>query len=481
MSGDASSRIEVDVAIIGAGTAGLTARRGALQHEKSVLMIESGPYGTTCARVGCMPSKLLIAAADAAEATRQADAFGVKTTLEVDGRRVLARVRAERDRFVRGVLDSVERIPDDQKLRGHARFLSDTVLDVDGVRVEAKAVVIATGSSTWVPAQVRNAGERVLTSDTIFDLETLPESVAVFGSGVIGIELGQALHRLGVRTVLLDPGPGLNFLTDPDVRASAFEVLGRELALYTNARIEDVEPVEGGVRVRWVDENGGPHEETFERVLAAAGRRPNVAGLGLENTSIVLDDKGLPRFDPRTMQIGELPIFIAGDVTNERPLLHEAADEGRIAGGNAATFPNVRATIRRAGLTIVFSDPQMAVVGESWQALEHTGVGVGQVDFGRQGRARVMGKNAGLMRVYGSRECGLLEGAEMIAPGGEHMAHLLAWAVQERLSVNRLLGMPVYHPVLEEGMRTALQSLAKALKVNDLPCSGDSLRNGPGV
>lgn len=477
-----SKVIKVDVAVIGAGTAGITARRGALSQGKSVVLIESGPYGTTCARVGCMPSKLLIAAANAAHAASNSEVFGVRSTVEVDGTAVLERVRRERDRFVGGVLRSMERIPEEEKLVGHARFVENTVLDVDGTRVEAGAVVIATGSSTWLPPQIAHLGERMLTSDSVFEMETLPKSIAVFGSGVIGLELGQALHRLGVRTVVLDPAAGLNFLSDPVVRQSAREVLSNEFPLFLNATIHSVENGEdGGVRIKWTSEEGEDFDETFEKVLGATGRRPNLSGLGLENTTAELDARGVPVFDPRTMQIGDLPVFIAGDVNNDRPLLHEAADEGRIAGVNAANFPEVRAMARHAELMVVFTDPPVAVVGRPWSQLDPSHAESGQVDFARQGRARVMAKNAGVLRVYGTKACGFIVGAEMIAPGAEHMAHLLAWAVQERMTVRRSLEMPFYHPVVEEGLRSALRGLASALKMSEMPCSGDSLRDGPGV
>lgn len=473
--------INVDVAIIGAGSAGLTARRGALKQGKSVLLIESGPYGTTCARVGCMPSKLLISAAEAAHTTEHSAIFGLETTLKIDGKAVLARVRRERDRFTGGVIKSVEEMPAEQKLRGHARFVENTVLDVDGTRVEAKAVIIATGSSTWLPPQIASLTHSLVTSDTIFEMEDLPKSIAVFGSGVIGLELGQALHRLGVRTVLLDPMDGLNFLSDPVVRESAISVLSTELPLYLNATIHSVEEMADGVRVKWTSKDGQNFDETFEKVLGAAGRRPNLQNLGLENTTIPLDKKGIPVFDPRTMQIGDLPIFIAGDVNNDKPLLHEAADEGDIAGTNAGTFPIVRAMTRRTELTVVFTDPQIAVVGTPYSRLQENNWDAGQVDFASQGRARVMAKNAGVMRVYGTRRCGFIAGAEMIAPRAENMAHLLAWAVQQRMTVAQSLEMPFYHPVLEEGLRTALRDLAKELKLHELPCDGDNLRDGPGA
>ena len=201
-----------DVAVIGAGTAGLTARRGAVKQGADVVMIESGPYGTMCARVGCMPSKLLVAAADVAHEVAGADRFGIRVPggLHVDGSAVLERVRRERDRFVGFVVESTEAIVEDQRLRGHARMVGPTTLEVgDHTRVEAKAVVIASGSRPQIPSSLEHLADDVLVNDDVFELKDLPESLAVVGTGLVGLELGQAMHRLGVRTSFFSHSDGL--------------------------------------------------------------------------------------------------------------------------------------------------------------------------------------------------------------------------------------------------------------------------------
>jgi dihydrolipoamide dehydrogenase len=140
-------------------------------------------------------------------------------------------------------------------------------------------------------------------------------------------------------------------------------------------------------------------------------------------------------------------------------LLHEAADEGRIAGENAARFPDVRAGLRRAGLAIVFTDPQIAVIGGGLRAAREAAGGfvTGAVSFEDQGRARVMQRNRGRLHVYAEVGSGLLLGAEMIGPDAEHLAHLIAWARQLDLTIAEMLALPFYHPVVEEGLRTALR------------------------
>jgi dihydrolipoamide dehydrogenase len=471
----------VDVAVIGAGTAGLSARREVERAGKSAVMIEDGPYGTTCARVGCMPSKLLIAAADLAHEVGNAEQFGVRPgKLEIDGRAVLERVRRERDRFVGFVLDSVDDLADDEKIRGRARFVAPTVLVVDGhTRVMADAVVIATGSRPHIPPSIAKAGDRVFTTDHIFEMEDLPGSAAIVGTGIIGLEIGQALKRLGVRTAFFSKSDRLAQATDPVVKTVVREVLSRELALHLDVEVA-AEKTDDGCRVRWRAADGAEHEEIFDIVVAAAGRVPNLDDIGLENCNLELGERGIPVFDHRTMQCGRSPIFIAGDVTAERPLLHEASDEGHIAGSNAARFPEVRARMRRVPLSVTFTDPQIAIAGDAHRDLDHDAIEVGEVRYEDQGRARVMGKNAGIVRLYGERETGLLVGAEMFGPRVENTAHLLAWAIQGSLSVGRALDMPFYHPVVEEGIRTALRDLCGKLKVHGMPRPHD-LECGPGT
>jgi dihydrolipoamide dehydrogenase len=457
--------VRTDVAVIGAGTAGLNARREAEAAGASTLLIEDGPYGTTCARVGCMPSKLLIAAADAAHQVAGAGRFGIELAgpARVDGAAVLARVRRERDYFTGFVVEASEALPEVQRLRGRARFLEPGLLDVGGhTRVEARAVVVATGSRPVVPDSLAPLGPEVLTNDSIFELTELPESVAVVGTGVIALELGQALARLGVRTAIFGRSQTVGPATDPAIQESVRAVLGAELDLRLGARLE-VRPEAGGVRVAWQAGDGRRGEERFARVLSAAGRKPRLADLELEKSGVALDPRGVPWFDPTTMQCGDAPVFLAGDANGNRPLLHEAADEGRIAGSNAARFPEVRPGRRRTPLAIVFTRPEIALVGRCYAELDLDAVEIGEVFYEEQGRARVMGENAGLVRVYARRQCGTLVGAEMFGPRVEHTAHLLAWAVQQELGVDDALACPFYHPVVEEGIQTALRDLASQL------------------
>ena len=164
------------------------------------------------------------------------------------------------------------------------------------------------------------------------------------------------------------------------------------------------------------------------------------------------------------MQCGNSSIFIAGDVNNDLPILHEAADEGKIAGDNAARFPDIKSGLRRSPVTVVFCDPQIAIVGESWSELEgKENVVTGKVSFEGQGRSRIILKNKGLMHVYADQNSGLFLGSEFIGPHAEHLAHLMSWAHQQNMTIQQMLEMPFYHPVIEEGLRTALRDAESKL------------------
>lgn len=463
----------VNVAIIGGGTAGLGAYRAAKAHTDNVVMIEGGPYGTTCARVGCMPSKLLIAAAESVHHIEKAPGFGVHPQGDVliNGKEVMARIKSERDRFVGFVLEGVDEIPAEDKISGYAKFIDNNTLLVDGhTKITAERIVIATGSRPAYPAVWNELGDRLIINDDVFDWDDLPRSVAVFGPGVIGLELGQALHRLGVEIKVFGLGGQVGPLTDPEVMAYANTAFQEEFYLDADVKVDSMKRVGDNIEIVFVNHQG--EQETFvvDYVLAATGRRANVDKLDIDKTSMTLDERGVPTADHYTLQTSVEHIFVAGDASNQMPLLHEAADQGRIAGDNAGRFPDIRAGLRRSAISAVFSDPQIAMVGESFKQLSQRLTDcncfvTGTVSFEGQGRSRVMLRNKGLLNVYGEQGTGRFLGAEMMGPNAEHLAHLLAWAHQNKMTVSEMLDMPFYHPVIEEGVRTALRDLNAKLHI----------------
>jgi dihydrolipoamide dehydrogenase len=448
--------MKVDTVIVGAGSAGLSALREVRRYTDDFLLINDGHWGTTCAAVGCMPSKALIEAANAYHRRHAFDAFGIRgaDSLRADIPSVLARVRKMRDGFVKGP-QSVPGKLGQKAITGRARLLGPGRLQVNGDEIEARAIILAPGSRPVVPGPWADFGDSILTTDSLFEQADLPRRIAVIGMGAIGVEIAQALARLGLEVAGFDAVDGLAGIDDVEVLAAFRPLIAAEMALHLGAPAK-LEQAGDAIRV-----TGAGGSVTVDAVLAAVGRRPNIDDLGLETLGVTLDDKGMPEIDPATLRIGALPVFLAGDANGFRPLLHEAADEGHIAGRMAAPDASGKGSCRRTPLSIVFSSPQVARVGPPPSQLGDRNIVSAAADFTDQPRARMAQTAAGLLRVHAERDSGRLLGAEMCVPSAEHLAHLLALAVERGMTVADMLAMPFYHPVLEEGLRSALRDLAK--------------------
>lgn len=438
-----------DVAVIGAGTAGLAAWRAATAAGKDALLIERGPGGTTCARVGCMPSKALLAAGRAAHSAHEADEFGVRVgPVEIDGVAVMERVRRMRDIMTQAIFDGMDDIPMDARIEGEARFTGPATLAVGDTTVEAGAVVIAVGADPIVPGAFSDVADRVRTHLDIWELETLPKSVAVLGAGPVGIGIAQGLARVGVAVTLFDPGEMIGGLTDPQANEAAVTALGQEMTFRLGEKPKG-EPVEGGVRL--VGE-GEPVEA--ELVLAAAGRPPNLSALDLEHAGLPLDKDGMPRFDPRTKRVGDSRVWIAGDANEWRGVVHEAGHAGDVAGrgaAGAAGDPRVLTNV-----AMVFTEPGLAMVGTGFDELPD-GARIGTAEV-TGGRAQLDRREGGVVRLYADAD-GRLIGGTIVSHGVEHLAHTLMLAVSQRMTVEAFAELPWYHPCYEEHLQAAARDL----------------------
>ncbi|MDJ0739663.1 MAG: dihydrolipoyl dehydrogenase [Gammaproteobacteria bacterium] len=448
---------EVDVAIIGSGSAGLYAMSKVRPSGKSVVLINGGELGTTCARVGCMPSKAVIQVAEDFHRRGVFKRFGLEgeEALSLDVSEALGYVQDLRDMFVERVIsNSTDKMPEGMFIDGYARFVEPHVLEMeDGQRIRAGSVIIATGSRPIVPAAWQPFRDRIITTDEFFELEDLPDSIAIVGLGVIGLELGQSLHRLGCNVVGVDMQDTIGGLTDPAAIKAAIDIIGKEFPLWLGDAADISEGSDGRLKV-----SAGEHSIEVDRVFASIGRTPNVDKLGLDAIDAPIGDDGVPVYNPNTMQVGDLPVFLAGDVTGERPLLHEAGDEGRIAGHNASS-DTVTAFRRKTPLGITFCDPNIVQVGQAFSSLDADTTAVGEVQMAPVGRALIMAKNKGVIRVYADKTSGRMLGAEMVCAKAENLGHLLAWSIQQGLTVGDLLQMPFYHPVIEEALQAALYDL----------------------
>ncbi len=446
----------LDIAIIGAGTAGLSAREEVAEVTENYRVFDPGPYGTTCARNACMPSKALLQSAHDFHRRHVFGDLGILggEALTVDTARVLAETRRLRDMMVEGVVDSMGAWRDTHLVAHRARFQGNGDLQAGDTCYRPRATIIATGSTPVIPNGWRDRfGDRLLTSDDIFELDDLPRRVAVVGLGAVGLELGQALARLGVTVTGFDPTPSIGGLDHPELQAQLRENLSHEMDLVID-KAEPVETQDQNIRMCW---NEG--ETEVDALLVAMGRAPNLGDLGLTSLGITLDDDGRPAMDDDRLDLPGSQIYFAGDVARGPAILHEASDEGRIAGyfavrGEEAVFR------RRAPLQLVFCDPQIALTGESWDSLQHrkAEIAVGEASFDTSGRTRLQRGTGGGLRIYADKATARILGAAILSPAAEHLAHLLDHAIDRGDDLKTLLRMPAYHPTHEEVLRRALRA-----------------------
>ncbi len=466
---------KVDVAVIGAGTAGQNAFRQASKTTKNIVIINDGFWTTTCATVGCMPSKLLIAAAGRAHEAQHSEQFGIHADVKIDGKQVMARVQAERDHFTDGIKKQVNSWPEDTKISGRAHINEHGLIEVNDEIIEADKIIIATGSSPFIPdGWADKLGKTLLTSDTVFELTDLPHSMAVVGAGAVGLELAQAFTRLGVAVTLFNKASRVGGLKDDNINQKAIECLGHELTMQLDSEIEDVGTQANDTQgadafINYKNSAGKSQQWQGNYVIVATGRRNNIKQLGIENVGVTLDDKNRPKnLNKNTGQIGDLEIYIVGDANANIPLLHVASDEG-FSAGSAVCVNNTDAYIRAPAipLSIVFCEPQIANVGMSLPEIEQSErqYVIGNASFDNQGRSRIMGVNCGLLHIYGCKETDKILGASMIGPDAEYIAHILAVAITNDLCVKSLLDSPIYHPTIVEGLRTALRDVQEKMSI----------------
>lgn len=458
---------KVDLAILGAGTAGLAAFKEASKVCKNIILIDPGPIGTTCARIGCMPSKTFIQAANYFFERKFYSERGIhgadKITIKIP--QLMKHVRKLREHFTSGIIDYTNSLGE-RFIQKPAFIDEPNTIKIANQKIIAKNIIIATGAHSLLPEQFSGFTDQILTSDNFFEQDNFESQMAVIGAGLIGLELGQALQRIGIKIEMFHAHQTLSKLSDPAINEYAIKLFQQEYSLHLNQRVNIIKNKD---HFKIINEN-----KVFKvnQILASLGRKPNLQHIDFKKLGIEVDEAGVPLFDPRTMQVKGTSIFIAGDLTKERQLLHEAADEGFIAGYNATH--NLQYFERRTPLSIIFTDPNIAIIGQRYSELkEKQDFHVGEVCFENQGRSLIMSKNKGLLHIYADPNNGLILGAEMIAPAGEHMAHLLAWAIQRKMTVMDMLQMPFYHPAIEEGLRTALRKLAKKLKKSDMATHRD--------
>jgi len=447
---DLSLKIKADVAVVGAGSGGLSVAAGAAQMGAKVVLVEKHKMGGDCLNTGCVPSKALLAAGHAAETVRSSGVFGVNGhEPDVD----FAKVHEHVHGVIAGIApnDSVERFESlgVRVIRGAARFESRNQLKAAGYQIDAKRIVIATGSSAALPPIPGLDEVGVLTNETIFDLDTRPEHLIIIGGGPIGAEMAQAHRRLGSRVTLLET---FSFLAKDDREASA--VVRRRLVeegadIREGVRIARVEPRGNGVAV--VLDDGNEQELTVEgtHLLVAAGRKPNVDGLDLDAAGVTYTRKGID-VDAR-LRTSNKRIFAIGDVAGGYQFTHMAAYHAGIVIRNALF--RIPAKVRYQAVPwVTYTVPELAHVGMNEQQardVEGEVVRVLSWPFEDNDRARAEQATEGFIKVVVGRK-GRIRGASIVGKSAGEL--ILPWvlAIDRGLKIGAMASIIAPYPTLGE-------------------------------
>lgn len=444
-------RKQHDLVVVGAGSGGFAAARTARDLDADVALVDHGPLGGLCILRGCMPSKTLIASSDAIHDMREAAELGIHAgSISIDFPHIMRRKRELIKGFADYRIEGIEKFP---LYEGRARFVSPRELQVgDDLVLEADRFIIATGSVVAPASAVHGLQEAgYIDSDGALELTELPKSLIVLGGGYIGCELGQFFSRMGVKTSIVLRSPHLLSGEDHDIGEALTQYyIDEGIDVHTRTQVVRVSK-RGGKKIVHVVREGVEAELEADELLYCLGRVPNVAGLGCENIGVECHPiTGIPTDE--TMRSTNPNVYAIGDVAAKHMLVHVAIYEGEVAARNALTGADEKAVYDLVKTHTVFSDPQVAVVGETERALQAKGVAYvkGTYDFAEHGKAMCLNKTKGFVKMMASADDGKIVGAAILGAHGSDLIHEVIVAMYYGATVKQFMTIPHLHPTLAE-------------------------------
>lgn len=461
---------DFDFVVIGGGSAGFAAAIRAVERGASVVMVNAGTIGGTCVNVGCVPSKTLIRAAEARHGAVAHSFDGIeRRPLTVDW----PAVRGGKNDLVAALRtaryeDVLAAYPEISFVSARATLAEGGRVELDnGASIRGGRLIVATGSSPWVPPIPGLAEAGFLDSTALLDIEALPASLAVLGAGPVGLELAQAYARLGVEVTVLARSRVLSDL-DPEVGADVARHLVEEgLVLREQVRVERVVRGAGNRDLHVTGEDGTSVIHRVEAILVATGRRANTAGLGLEALGVELGAKGEIRVDA-SQRTTTPDVFAAGDVTGGPMHVYVAAQAGKVA-VDAALGDEARLDLSVLP-EVVFTDPAVATVGLTELDARGRGhaVRTSTLPLEHIPRALAARDTRGFIKLVVDGVTGRVLGAHIVAPEAGEMIMEPALAIRFGLTTDDLTS--THHPYLTHAEGIKLAALALDKDVAKLSC-----------
>ena len=458
--GESVSTDRFDWVVIGSGPGGYVAAIRAAQLGQRVAIVEEDRPGGVCLNWGCIPSKALLTGAELVENVRShGETFGLRTGgLELDYSKAVDHSRKTADRLCKGVQGLLKK-NQIELVAGRGRVAGPHSVEVSepaGRVLEAERILVATGSTEWVPPGLEVDGEMVLTSREALEKRDVPERLVVIGAGAVGIEFAYVYAMYGAQVTIVEMLDQMIPGADPDVA----QVLQREfrrkgIEVRLGTRFEKLERGATGLGVAISSDKG--HEELqADRVLAAIGRRPRSANLGLEEAGVVLDERGFVQVDEQLRS--QVPsIGAIGDVAGGALLAHKASEEGIAAVEFAAGLTRPPLHPDRIPACI-YAQPQVAWVGLSEAAArERYGkdLKVGKFPFTASGKALAGAHSAGFAKILAEPEYGAIVGAHVVGVGATELIAEIGLALTLEATTDEVMATCHAHPTLSEAILEA--------------------------
>ena len=457
--------VAYDLIVIGGGPGGYSAAIRAGQYGlKTALVEKQAKLGGTCLLVGCIPTKALLHTADVWEHFLHPEEDGIQVKDPVlDYPKVIQRKNRIVDKHAKGVefllrKNKVERLSGYATLAGQGRV--DIVSNGKTQTVEAKNIIVATGSEARMIPGLKADPELILTNIEILDLTAVPKTLAIVGAGAVGVEFASIFHRFGTKVTIFEMLPRAVPLEDEEISKELERYFRKTgIRVETGAKVENVRNTGKSVKLAATLANGKTEELEVDKLLVAVGRKPNTEKIGVENTKIELE-RGFIKVD-QWQRTGEPGVYAIGDVVFGTPqLAHVAAREGMIAVAHMAgkpTTPIHRNRIPNA----TYTEPGIGSVGmtEAQARAQGLKIKVGKFPFAGNSRATILGHHEGFVKVVADEQLGEILGVHIIGPDAFELIAEAVAAMEAEATVETMMSTIHAHPTLYESLGDAFNAV----------------------
>ncbi len=458
-------KVPYDLIVIGSGPGGYSAAIRAGQYGlKTALIEKQAKLGGTCLLVGCIPTKSLLHTAEVWQRFVHSEEEGIHAE---NPRLDYPKVKERKDGIVNKHSKGVEMLlkrAKVERISGYATLKGKGKVEVksdSGVQtLEAKNIIIATGSEARMIPGLEADAEFILTNIEILNLTAVPKSLIIIGAGAVGVEFASIFKRFGTDVTLIEMLPRIVPVEDEDISKELDRVFRKQkIRVETGARADHIQKTGKGVKLTLTTRDGKQEELEAEKLLVAVGRKPNTENLGLENTKVELD-RGFIKVDAHQLT-AEPGVYAIGDVVAGTPqLAHVATREGMIAVAHMAGKPAVPINKNRIpGAT--YTEPGIGSVGltEAQAKAQGYKVKVGRFPFAGNSRASIIGHHEGFIKVVADEEHGEILGVHIIGPEGFELIAEAVAAMEAEATVDVMMQTIHAHPTLYEGLGEAFNAV----------------------